>query len=246
LKKKLFPNTAAALLLVLPFCGKDVECAVRNVQWIAQLGGVKNYQCLLSYDDQTRRDGVAEIHKAASQAFASVASHAYRLGGNFGWPDGANKAFQITAKFIQQHYRIPWLWLEADAVPLKPEWLDELSAAYQQCGKAFFGPIVPDRGHMNGVAIYPWNTASRLVKGMAATKRAWDYESMNEMLPDCCDAEPIIQHVWGLHHGKPHPFEGDSVRFNSLGDVKRWVHPSAALFHRSKHGDLQNWLRQMR
>lgn len=246
LKKKLFPQTAQPLLVVIPFCGKDVECAVRNVKWIEELGGAKQYPCLLSYDNQVRRDLVTEIHQAANNAFASVNVNAYTMPGHYGWPEGANKAFKQAAQFVQQHYKIPWLWLESDAVPLKPSWLESLSTAYYKSAKAFFGPIVQNLNHQNGVMIYPWNAAERMPLAMNCNGIAWDYISTPNMIHDRADAEPLINHCWGFAHGRPHHSEGDPIRFNSIDEVKRYIHPQAVLFHRAKFADLTNWLRLMK
>ena len=246
LKKKLFPNEFSPLLAVLPFCGKDVEAALRNVQWMAELGGVSNYEALLIYDEQTKRTYVQEIQKAAGRAFGKVTSHSYRVSGNNGWPRGANIALQTTARYVESKYRIPWLWIESDAVPVRSSWLDELFAAYRKCCKSFFGPIVPDRGHQNGVMIYPWNMASRCPIAMAATSLAWDYVGTPDMINDRANAEPLIRHIWGLHNGQPHPWDGHPIRFSSIEDVDRWIPKESVLVHRVKFNDLIQLLRKRR
>lgn len=249
LKQKMFPHLVPkplSILAVIAFCGKDVELAKKNLEWMHELGGAKEYPCLLSYDDYTTRTRVTEIRKLAEQTFSEVKLNPYRARTDLGWPSGANLAWQATARFIQDNYKLPWLWIEADAVPLKPTWLDEIAAAYYKSGKSFFGPVVDERGHCNGVMVYAWNAASRLPKAMQATSLAWDYVCFPDMRNDHADAEPFIQHVWGWHDNRAHPHAGDAMRFNSIADVQRWVKPQAVLFHRSKDQSLIQRLREMR
>lgn len=37
-----------------------------------------------------------------------------------------------AASFISRTYRCPWLWLEPDCLPLKHNWMEQLSAAYEE------------------------------------------------------------------------------------------------------------------
>jgi hypothetical protein len=249
LRRKMFPQaepTKGPLLVVIAFCGKDVELCKKNMQWMKELQGAKEYPCLLSYDDYTSRNHVTDIRKLAEATFGEVKVNPYRARNDLGWPSGANLAWQNTATFIQQHYRIPWLWIESDAVPLKSTWLDVLSSQYYRSGKSFFGPVVDERGHCNGVMVYPWNAAGRLPRAMAATNLAWDYVCFPDMQSDHANAEPFIQHVWGWHDNRAHPHAGDAMRFNSVADVQRWVKPQAVLFHRAKDGSLIERLREIR
>lgn len=254
LRRKLFPTGASTetpaveggLLAVIAFCGKDAEAALRNVTWMRELGGVKTFQCLLSYDDYTNRSTVGAIRKIAEEAFGSVAVNAYRTRTDMGWPDGANEAFKSAARYAETHFKIPWLWIEADAVPIKSDWMDVICFEYYKHGKSFYAPIVPHLNHQNGVGVYPWNTASRCPKIMSATNTAWDYFGASDMVNDRKDAEPFIQHAWGAKNGQPHPIEGEPIRFNSVDEVRRWIKPDARLFHRAKYGDLQQRLREMK
>jgi hypothetical protein len=243
-----FPHAkpvSGPLLAVIAFCGKDVELAKRNLHWMVELGGVKGFPCLLSYDDYTSKHHVQEIRKLAEAAFGEVKSNPYRARTDLGWPAGANVAWQNTAQFVEANYRIPWLWIEADAVPVKPSWMEVISGEYYKRGKSFFGPVVDERGHCNGVMVYPWNAASRLPRAMAATGLAWDYVCFPDMQSDHATAEPYIQHVWGWHENRAHPHAGDAMRFHNQSDL-RWLKPEAALFHRAKDGSLIERLRERR
>jgi hypothetical protein len=249
LKRKMFPDLCAPegkLLAVLGFCGKDVELAQRNMEWMHELGGVKKFPCLLSYDDYTNKQKVTAIRKLAEKTFEEVKVNAYRARTDLGWPHGPNLAFQATARFAQANYKIPWLWIEADAVPIKPQWLDVICSEYYRHGKSFYAPIVPRLNHQNGVGVYAWNTASRCPKMMTCTNTAWDFAGMQDTIHDRADAESYIQHVWGEVDGKPHPTEGEAMRWESIDQVKRHIHPEACLFHRAKDNSLIERLREMR
>ncbi len=211
-----------------------------TLKWMGKLHGALNFKAVLSYPADTPPRMVTPIHDAARAVF-HVERFSYICPIGAGWPRGPNKAWQATARYMATD-TIPWLWLEADAIPLKPDWLTTLDTTYAACGKPFMGAIVPRMGHCNGVAIYPSNAALRCPKAMGATSQAWDYVMREEMIHHCHDASGLIFHFWGVVKGRPHPYEGAPPHFETAADITRWIPPSAVLVHRCKDHSLTKLL----
>jgi len=246
LREKRNGATEPRLQVVLPFCNKDARLAAKNLQWMAELGPRVSNKALLCFPKDTVASSVASMEHCARLVFSDVTRFVCPGTSTQAWPLGPNIAFQTTAHYMHAYGTAPWLWLEADAVPLCQGWLQRLETHYRQRGKSFFGPIVPGRGHMNGVAIYPKNMAARCPRAMAATSMAWDYVLGGEMGGDNFDASSLIQHCWGIVNRMPHPTDGPPAVFFTPAEVKAWVQPQAVLFHRCKDGTLIDRLRQMR
>ncbi len=223
------------LLVVIPFCGKDVSITMKNLQWMEHLGGAKGFDLLLIHD-QTVNYLIKEIDEVAARCFRTVQRFKYNCSVQ-GWPQAPNFAFRTTAHHMTGLGR-PWLWLEPDAVPLKKEWLSALQREYVRHNKPFMGPIVPNMGHMNGVGIYPSNTPSLIPRAMRSSNTAWDSDMRDEMINKCHNASHLIQHCWGIVNGCAHPHGGELPHFKNAQDLKRWLLPSAVLFHRCKDGSL--------
>lgn len=204
---------------------------------MARLHGRLSFDSVICHPTDVPAVQSRAVQDATIKVFRSFRDVSYAGSSNAGWPRGPNIAWQSTAKHMAKGDD-PWLWLESDAIPIKPDWLAQLQMAYDKSGKAFMGPIVPGMGHCNGVAIYPSDTATRCPKAMAANRHAWDYVMRDEMIQDCHDASDLIFHFWGLVNGMPHPTTGNPPNFASFNDVKRWIPESAVLVHRVKDGSL--------
>jgi len=207
-----------------------------TLKWMRTLHGPTSFNALVVTPHDTSSGSLQRVWTAARGVFQVVETHSYPCPKG-GWPLGPNVAWQSTARLMLTAPR-PWLWLEADAIPLKADWLVRLSEAYARSRKAFMGAIVPNMGHCNGVAIYPPDTAVRCPKAMTATTQAWDYVMRDEMIRDCHNASALIFHFWGVVYGRPHATTGNPPHFASAADVKRWIPPSAVLMHRCKDGSL--------
>jgi hypothetical protein len=68
----------------------------------------------------------------------------------------------------------------------------------------------------------------------------------DEMIWECHNAEPLIQHVWGIVNGQTHPILGEAPVFRTQNEVKSWLNPKAVLFHRCKDASLIDRLREIR
>jgi hypothetical protein len=247
LQRKLFHEEQPKITVAVAFCNKDSRIALKHCQWLSEICPKSGYSAVLSVDADTIGNAVQQAIRSVSGCFPGVRTFQYRCGSTCSWPHGANVAFRNTAQYMQKNAPGPWLWLEPDAVATRGSWLDELQAEYEIAGKLFMGPIVPGMGHCNGMAIYPKDTPDFIPNALHTESHlAWDSVMKEEMIWECHNAEPLIQHVWGIVNGQAHPILGEAPVFRTQNEVKAWLNPKAALFHRCKDASLIDRLRELR
>jgi len=228
-------------VVVLPVCNHDADLMMRLLDWIAALGHSNTHEALVSYDTTTVRGNVSRIVSKASACFSAVHQTSYSVPKGTQFPQTA--AWQHAAHTMAGMNR-PWLWLEADCVPLKPNWLQALQDEYDRCGKQFCGPILHQRGHMNGTAIYPANTPQLLPRTMSHTNNAWDVECQDEMGPNAYDSA-LWQLAWGVVNGRLDPLGGETLPSFPIGSpLLAQIGRNAVIFHREKTGSLIDRLRE--
>jgi len=235
LRKRLFPSLCKVpFTVVMSFFNGDADQAHRTLEWIARLKTPKTHPILLCYETGVPSVMVAEIIKSAHKSFTSVHQSQYRRPprGTF----APTMAF-IHAANVMQKMGKPWLWMEPDTIPLKPDWKKVLQEEYDTCGKPFCGPIVPHRGHMNGTGLYPANTPELIPATMKATGSVWDWKMKDEMITSCHDCSRIFFHTWGVIDGKLNPIEGPDPNFREAGLINQ-IPDSAVIMHRCKDGSL--------
>ena len=236
------PVPCSDLLVVFPFCNKDGDMALKNMRWIHELGRKYDYDVLLCYEDRTEPRWVNGIRSEATACFSRVFEHCYPQPINY--PAGPNWAFKQTAMHVCGVHKRPWLWMEFDAIPLKPDWIAVLDSEYRRCGKPFFGPVVPGLGHVNGTCVYPANALDVFPRMMANHEAAgWDVQMRDEMIGLCADASHVYQHAWGVERNRLHPYRGNAPTFRGIGDL-RWLNRESVIFHRCKDGSLIDQLRK--
>lgn len=250
------------VIVVIPFCNKDAQQAAKNVDWMRELDGKTGYRCMLAFPDSTDQKWVDRVQSTASQTFSDVHLFVYPESSEITWPAGANWAWQNVARYIPMvttrkgnsspfdkiyPANEPWLWLEADAIPTKPGWIDSLAAEYAKGGKPFMGHIVKNMGHMNGVGVYPNHVSMFATKPLQCQHAAWDVVMREETIDITHSANHLIQHCWVLINDQPH-HNGDGIvaTFRDVGHMQRILDPNAVLFHRCKDGSLIDCLMQSR
>lgn len=236
------------MILVLPFCSKDADLQRRNLEWMLELDSGCGREGVLAYDTATPVLYVEQIKALAQRYFTKVHHCRYQEPPVKGWPAACNWAWQSTARWMfESSPKQPWLWLEADATPLKSGWLLTLEKAHQEGGKAFGGHVVKDMGHMNGVGIYPWDVMRRNEMAMLARAAAWDVVLKPSTQSDCVPLNHLIQHAWNVHpidRAMIWNGEGSPLSFKSQDDVALWMDFNAVLIHRVKDGSLIPLLRE--
>lgn len=211
------------------------------------MGGCKNHDALLVIDEATQWSSTLEAIKLAETSFHSVAtifSPAVQ-----GWVPGANALFSTAARWCESKGR-SWLWVEADAVPLEPGWLDKIEEVYQLVKTPFMGAIIKgsDPRHppffMEGVACYPAHAWSRMRELIASSPtEAWVTSCAPVVIPLASNT-PLIQQFWG-QEGTPPRF----VPFRTASSAPQdftldHLRKGAVLFHREKSGELIGLLRR--
>jgi hypothetical protein len=140
-----------------------------------------------------------------------------------GWPLGPNSYWKETALIVaSERVNVPWIWLEPDMTPLKPDWLDILEKEYHRLKKPCMGcledsvvhdldknPVVIGK-HLVGAAIYPPDLiayAPNIYK-VDTINTAFDVVCAYELVPHSAHTE-LIQHGFRTHN----------YRFNEAGHI---------------------------
>lgn len=236
------------MLVALFFCHKDRQQALNLLRWITELGGVQRHELLLAYNMTVANAGTqVELLAEARKTFSNVIDLPPYDEDERGWPFSANHAWQMVARQIENPHpkalpsSQPWLWLEPDAVPLSPDWLDKIEAEYKRAGKPFMGMEVKESGspHLSGVSVYPPSISGATTRLHTLDSQAFDIYFAPDFLP-FAHFTNLIQHVyWATRNPER------EAQFRTPEDFAQ-LHPEAVLFHRCKSGELVDYLRARR
>lgn len=246
LTRRMFPEvkTAKSMDVVFPVCNRDIQLAVKHAKWLRVLAAGRkwDHRAVISFDQSVDMTALRQFMEHLRAVFSDVLQFTYPIPPIVGWPAAPNWAFQNTAHFMREH-GVPWLWLEADAVVLRADWLDQLQTEYERAGRPFMGPHVQGMSHSNGVMIYPPSTPSLVPSAMRCVERAWDYECAHEMMPQCHNASHLLAHIWTIV-GEEASEVGGGVEpaAVTVDRARRWIKPGAVVVHRIKDGSLVDLL----
>lgn len=237
LRKKFNITISDNFVVVLPFCMLDVLQLIKNLAWMKTLGTPKTHDCLLSFDRTTNQQVVQQVKTLAKEVFCNVHQTTYYVPQGTRFPQ--TSAWQHAARTMQKLDR-SWLWMEADAIPLKKQWLSVLQNVYNNCRMPFAGPIVGKGMHMNGTpSIFPANTPDLLPRTMSHTQNAFDVEYKDEMFGKVKDIGHIAVARWGIKDGFLNELEGESPNFPpGSNHLINQIPKTAVVFHRDKSGSL--------
>ena len=227
------------MILVIAFCQKDKATTVRLANWLAELGGTSKHDLLLAFHEDTTPDPIHEILKP----------HFNHVGGfkisdpETTYPAIANIMWHECVKTVADQFNVPWFWMEPDAVPLVPEWLDKIEDEYLAAKKPFMldRVVTPTRSHNSGVGVYPGLVRNYTIRLWELSNIPWDVFLAEEFTP--------FAHHTGLIHDKFYrvwedPNSGPPV-FPDAESLSI-IEPDAVLFHRNKDGSLIDRLRESR
>ena len=127
-----------------------------------------------------------------------------------------------------------FIWLEADAIPIKVDWVAILSEEYERCRKKFLlsSDSNPPFDIIGGIGCYPKET--EWLVPYQFKKSSWDLWLL-EAVPHLIAWTPLIQHSY-CKYG-PDGFCKEEHRFPRDQEMLR---KDAVLFHRDPHQDLLN------
>ena len=124
-----------------------------------------------------------------------------------------------------------FIWLEADAIPLKPEWVEILTEEYERCGKRFLlSSDSQEFDLVGGIGCYPKETT--WLVPYQFEKSGWD-KWLIECVPHMVARTSLIQHSY-CKYG-PDGFCQEEHRFPRDQEMLR---EEAVLFHRDPNQDL--------
>lgn len=230
------------MTVCIPFHQGDAIATQRLVDWIHELGGCSAHDCRLIADAGVHYESVRKIRDSAARSFREVVVHTNQQPVS-GWIEGSNSLF-MTACYLCQGQ--PFLWLEPDAVPLKPRWLDAIQTEYVACKKPFLGPIIHHQQpgwpnpYMEGVAVYP-SGAFNLLQPSHNPAVSWTNTTAPISVPRCHPTK-LIQHVWGERNNPPVFEDAAKPGTNIFGPEN--ISPEAVIFHRAKDADLIKLLKR--
>lgn len=216
------------------------------LRWAIELNpeGV-NHNCLLCYEDGTDPEAIRLL--ASSYFKGDILELKYSNPPVPGWPAAPNWCWQSAARYIDDNkINEPWLWIESDAIPLKPGWLDAIYEGWKAGGKRFAGHIVERMDHMNGVGVYPPDVRRRCNEAMLCRQAAWDVVLKSTITNDCTNLNHLIQHVWNIRESDGAIWNGDGkpVTFPDWKAVEKYMDFNCVLLHRTKDGTLIERLRE--
>lgn len=237
------------MLVTLPYFSGDLDQAIRLANWIRDLGGVANHDCLLVIDRSTIGYGVFEPLQEAFRSVQSIPSDPAGAQGSWGTgttdATAANQMWMTANIFIYHKLKVPFFWMEPDAVPTRSTWLDELEAEYLASGKKFMGAhvnIPPHEPHMSGVSCYPFNVADHSLAMMDPPRdakggqMAWDYAGRRDTVEKAkAHFTDLIQHEYRIN--------GESPTFPTVESLAV-IRPRTAVFHRCKDESLIQRIRE--
>jgi hypothetical protein len=233
------------MIVALGFCQKDAAAARDMLSWCEQLGGCRDFDALLVTDPSTQWSECVSTMDQAAKVFRTVSFAAAEKSVPT-WPQGANELFKAAAAWSRK-VRQPFLWLEADAIPLRPGWLKAIHFAYNGCGQLFMGRVyrsrkadLPERV-LSGIAVYPPET-EHLFKSVWRDDVPWDVATASVGVRYAADTD-LIQWFWGKLNRAPTFVLNKGTQISEYTYTLDQLQPNAVLFHRNKDGTLLDCLR---
>lgn len=230
--------TPAKIVVCFNVHAGDIGLAVTHSAWLRKLGRQHEHKAIICHDPSCPITALNALEINLRAAFTEVDTFVYSRPPIPGYPAAANWAFQSVALHMAKQ-KSPWLWFESDAIALKPDWLEQLQAEYDECGASWMGPVVQHMNHLQGTAIYPADAAQRMPNAMRAGERvAFDMEGDQDTRHDRHDASRLMFHCWTVLNGQFCPVGGGEVPANISLELARTIPKTAVFAHRFKDESL--------
>lgn len=237
------------MLVVIPYHKSDAQLAKGLLDWMGELDGkLVGHTLYLLAGYEVDRGTIELVSGSAVRVFGKVITEKRAAPEPAGWPFAPNTMFQTVAKAVEVRFREHFLWLEPDATPLRPGWLDAIEREYISAGKPYMGTVydwvspVRRLRHLNGNAVYPANILRYNSLSLRATNMPFDAVAPEHTLRHA-HISPLFQHTPGdFIQGNLNPQPWTFPNLESLSRLRS----SAVLFHACKDGSLIRQLRQAR
>ena len=239
------------LLVCLPYCVKDVLASKRLLLWMEELHGKYSRNAiLLVADNDVPLPAKKELNEISKNLFGQAETMLVDVPqGQQGRILGGNQMFYNASRQVQECYRLPFLWLEPDCVPLKRMWLEELTKEYNASPKRFLGqftrqgPELTARYYLPACSVLPNNAHELLITGprIKGWTKPWDHESAALTIARAQNTTLIQDHYGDLE--SPPTFSNDAGAHPSNCLSTAFIRKEAVLFHRAKDSSLIDLLR---
>ncbi len=234
--------------VVMAYHKGDAECFMRLLRWMDDLHGPSPNPALVVADTGGPEDLHAAVMEMARKVFPSAGD--FRIAPpppGSRWPETNNHVFYGTARFLASHPDPrPWLWMESDMVPLRPDWIAAIDEAYAKAARPFMGNWVECYDIMNGSGVYPPDLPSWIQRTAGTRRMAFDCALAPEMVRFLYPANHLFPSVFLTKaNGRPAVAHGSGPEWTpELADFI--LTPDAAVVHRCKTGALIGILREKR
>lgn len=232
------------MIVALAFCAKNKDITVRLMQWLSELGWLDKHDCILGVHVDTDSSGVLDV---AQRLFRRVKEFTIDDPETI-YPFIANVMWKRCAYFIADINDAsgesqPWFWLEPDAVPLVPEWLDWIEAEYKRAGKPFLldRVVTPTSTHNSGTGVYPPRVRDYTMQLWNLSNVPWDVFFKDDFTPHTQHTTLIHDKFYAVWDD---PKSGEPT-FPDAASLAQ-IESGAVIFHRNKDGTLIQRLRESR
>lgn len=242
------------LIIVLPFCKSDADKAVRLLQWIKELGGCPENDCVtlaaVDVPDEIERNVNVLAHMDVFAAAYPVRTP-FKLQDEK-HPIGPNWMFETVLKYFHKTKGTrPFLWLEPDCVPMRKGWLQEIENEYARCvalqkrilacTAEFTNPKWP-KVIASGTAVYPPN-AWEIYKSLQTNRKvAWDVQFADKVMPMVMKSRTILSRL--NHNLPPTYFRTKTEKAPPNAVYLDQIPKAVTLVHPDKDGSLIKLLRE--
>lgn len=234
------------ILVTIPYCVKDVVAAKRLLLWMEELHGKYSRNAiLLVADNDVPLPAKKELNEIAKNLFGQAETMLVDVPqGQQGRIHGGNQLFYQASRQVQECYRLPFLWLEPDAVPLKRMWLEEITKEYNASPKKFLGqftrqgPEPTARMYLPACSVLPNNAHETLITGprIKGWLKPWDTESAALTIARAQNTRLIQEHYSDPE--SPPTFSNDAGAHPHNCLSTAFIRKEAVLFHRCKDSTL--------
>ena len=221
-------------VVVLPVAKFDWNLTMKWLDWWAAMESTAAEVCakpLLVWASPELTEGQVKALKIVAATITGTSrvevASSVREMGYFG---SCNQMLRTALEYCEREFPgRAVLWCEADTVPMRATWVDEIMAEYRACGRPFMGDVERGGGipHLTGNAVYhpEWRKLAPSLAALGQEACGWDSLCAHDILPRAHVAK-TIQQTWR----PPLPITADWAAKN--------IRPETALFHQCKDGSL--------
>src|SRR5215831_15428469 len=185
--------------VALAYSHRDHQACKELLEWIKELGGCPNHTLLLCHEGVLDKAIVEPISERAQAAFGKVneiIAHANIIDE---WPMPHNYMWRTCTAAMSYKTDVRYfLWMEPDAIPIVPGWLELIEKEFIACKKPFMGARVEVKNiplHMSGIGVYPNPLYEFAGEAYRATDEAFDMAGKDQIIPRAHWTN-LIEHAW--------------------------------------------------